>query len=286
MLRNIRLTLAYDGTDFGGWQIQPNRPTVQEAVEKAIHALSGEHVTLLSSGRTDAGVHALGQVASFFTESPIPPENWWSALRAHLPESIIVLESGEAGPKFHATYSAISKRYRYVILNSRVDDPFLRRFTWRVGSQLDAAAMHRAAQSLVGTHDFRCFESNWPNTSTSVRTLYDVRVFRTGTWAMWRPSATEAQPRPPENDSQPLVCIEISGDGFLYNMVRAIAGSLVPIGRGFWPETAIAELISGQKRSRAGETAPAQGLYLVSVEYPESIDAPQMRNSDDGNQRS
>ncbi|MCA9091115.1 MAG: tRNA pseudouridine(38-40) synthase TruA, partial [Planctomycetaceae bacterium] len=156
-MRNIRLRIAYDGTQYAGWQIQPEHPTVQGVLEEAVRKLTGEEVRMLSAGRTDAGVHALGQVANFFTESRIPADRWRPALQDKLPADIVILESDEVPQDFHATFWAKSKRYRYLIYNNLIDDPFLSRYTWRISQPLDVDAMNAAAQVLVGTHDFRSF---------------------------------------------------------------------------------------------------------------------------------
>src|SRR6185369_17632564 len=154
-MRNIRLTLAYDGTRYCGWQIQPNGPTIQEKLEWAIERLTGEKCPVYSAGRTDSGVHAVGQVANFHTTSGIPATNWPGALQAFLPEDIIILKSDEVPAEFHATYSARRKRYRYLLHNGRTLLPFLRNYAHHVRKSLDATAMHAAAQTIVGTHDFR-----------------------------------------------------------------------------------------------------------------------------------
>jgi tRNA pseudouridine38-40 synthase len=278
----IRLQLAYDGTDFAGWQIQPDARTVQGVLEAAIEQLTGESVRVLSAGRTDAGVHALGQVASFRTAASIPPEKWRPALQSLLPPDVVVLSSETAGDDFHATYSAVSKRYRYLIRTSVVDDPFLRRYAWRIGGDLDVGRMRSAAQALLGTHDFRCFESHWPNKATSVRTVLDVSLAKLAHWPGWGRSPVSSVQCPEQQVSRDAsvaldtglstrdsyVSFEIEADGFLYNMVRAIVGTLVNVGRGKWPVESLGEIIAGQDRSRAGETAPPEGLYLVYVKYP------------------
>jgi tRNA pseudouridine38-40 synthase len=284
-MANIRLTLAYDGTDYAGWQVQPDARTVQGELERAILKLTGESVRVLSSGRTDAGVHALGQVANFQTSSSIPADKWRAALQGQLPPDIVVRESAAAPPDFHATYSATSKRYRYVIRNALVEDPFLRRYAWRINADLDVDAIAAAARSLLGTHDFRCFETEFPNKATSVRTVFDVDVRRTSGWNVWSPAPIAESAPPASGGRQPaetalnpagavpsseFLGFEIEADGFLYNMVRAIVGTLVNIGRGKWPVTALEQAIVSQDRSHAGETAPPQGLYLVLVRYPES----------------
>jgi tRNA pseudouridine38-40 synthase len=261
---NIRLTIAYDGGQFAGWQVQPQQRTVQGVLEEAIQRLTGERTRVLSAGRTDAGVHALGQVANFHTSAGIPPENWRPALQSRLPDDVAILDSRAVADEFHATYSARQKRYRYLIREALVEDPLLRRYAWRLSGPLDAGAMHAASLALRGTHDFRCFETDWPNKATSVRTIHDVQVRRMPGWPGWDSPRSHPPAANPEGE---FIVFEIAGDGFLYNMVRAIVGTLVNVGRGKWPVEVIGSIIAGQDRGLAGETAPAHGLYLVSVEY-------------------
>jgi tRNA pseudouridine38-40 synthase len=288
---NIRLTLAYDGTAFCGWQVQPDARTVQGVLQSAIESLTGERVNLLSAGRTDSGVHALGQVANFVTGSTIPAEKWRAALQGKLPADVVILDSREVPAEFHATYSAVRKRYRYLIRQSLIDDPFVGRYVWRIGGELDVDAMNAAARLLLGKHDFRCFETEWPNKATSVRTIQHAEWSQVERWPGWSTSgalgatglASANQESPvlsnqhgqsPWHPPQPeFLSFEIEADGFLYNMVRAIVGTLVNVGRGKWPVDCVSEIIAGQDRSTAGETAPAHGLYLVRVNYPSLPDS-------------
>jgi len=266
---NLRLLLAYDGTDFTGWQIQENRRTVQGVLEAAIQDLTGLAPRLLCAGRTDSGVHALGQVASLETRSTIPADKWRSALRVRLPEDLIVREVTEVPPRFHATYSPISKRYRYLIHNSLVEDMFLRRYSWKVRPPLDVEAMQLAASRLLGTHDFRSFESNWPNNkTTSVRTVHDLQVFRTSHGPMMQGFSCHTE----ESGPQDFIAIEIEADGFLYNMVRIIAGTLVDVGKGTRTPEDVERILIAQNRQLAGDTSPAHGLFLVQVYYPKNDD--------------
>jgi tRNA pseudouridine38-40 synthase len=292
--RNIRLTLAYDGTNYCGWQVQKNGPSIQAALEQAIERLTGERAPVFSAGRTDSGVHALGQVANFHTTFPIPAENFRPALQTKLPEDIVILEAREVASAFHATFKAVSKRYRYLIDNSPVPMPFLKKYAWQLRRRLDENAMHAAAQLLLGTHDFRSFETDWPNKVTSVRTVMEVSVRRAPMWDLWttnratpraRPRiALEGIGRPPgtsptdENPhgsdavfpiraDAPLLIVEIVADGFLYNMVRSIVGTLVNVGRGKWEAADVTAILEAKRRSVAGSTAPACGLYLVSAMY-------------------
>lgn len=266
MARNIRLTLAYDGTAYCGWQVQSNGPTVQAALERAILAVTGEHCSVFSAGRTDSGVHALGQVANFHTSSPLPAANFRPALQTKLPPDIVVLDARDALPEFHATFDAKRKQYRYLIDNSGIALPFLRRYAWQLRRPLDADAMHSAAQSLVGRHDFRSFETDWPNKASSVRTVMSLCVKRRPLWEMW--DGAEASDRDQdETAARPLIVIEITADGFLYNMVRSITGTLVNVGRKKWSSCDVERILRAQQREAAGATAPACGLYLVRVDY-------------------
>lgn len=245
-MRNLKLTLAYDGTDFFGWQTQPGRRTVQETLEAAIARLTGEErVRVNASGRTDSGVHAVAQVANFRTASTIPAEKWRAALNAHLPDDVVVKQAEEAAPDFDANRDAVRKTYRYVIHDGETADPFLRRYSCRSRRRLDAAAMTRAAVVLEGKHDFAAFETEWPNRASSVRTITRIAVNRFGDW-LW---------------------LDVEADGFLYNMVRAIAGTLMNVGRGYWPEEEVGLILAGRDRTRAGPTAPPEGLFLLRVEY-------------------
>lgn len=285
-MRNIRLTLAYDGTHFHGWQVQPRARTVQAVLEKAIQELTGEKANVLSAGRTDSGVHALGHVANFRTESHIPAENFCPALQTKLPPDIVLLDSREVPLEFHATFAAKRKHYRYVIDNSPVPLPFLRSYAYSLRRELDAEAMHAAAQSLVGTHDFRSFETDWPNKATSVRTVFELTVTRQSLWPVWLPSAecgarnaeqvevkegpfTSSALRVPRSE---FITLDITADGFLYNMVRSITGTLINVGRGKWTSEDVARILHTQTRTAAGATAPACGLYLVEVIYDPSKD--------------
>ncbi|MEM1303931.1 MAG: tRNA pseudouridine(38-40) synthase TruA [Planctomycetota bacterium] len=245
----LKLTVVYDGTDFAGWQAQPERRTVQGVLETAWREITGETVRLTASGRTDAGVHAEGQVAGLATESLIPPEKLRAALNAKLPDDVIVRLVEVAPDHFHATHDALRKTYRYQIHNSRVPPLFDRRFAWHVPTgELDAPAMGQGGASIVGRHDFACFESTGSERSSTVRTILDLNVTRAGE----------------------RVDLSVTGDGFLYNMVRAIAGTLVEVGRGARQPEWVAEVLASRDRTMAGPTAPACGLVLASVDYGDS----------------
>jgi tRNA pseudouridine38-40 synthase len=276
--RNIMLVLAYDGTAYAGWQIQPNGLTVQECLESAIQRITGESVRVLCAGRTDAGVHAAGQVASFRTQSSIPAPQFRAALQSALPHErdIVVLESREVSPDFHATFSAIRKTYRYLLFDGSVCPPFLRRYVATSRVRLDAVAMHTAAQHLIGTHDFRCFESHYPNKATSVRTVERAAVTRTDVWWPWRETTQLSRDVPAVAEGQaeatgPCLSFEVTADGFLYNMVRAIVGTLQEIGGGKQPPDHLRKVIRSLDRKHAGMTAAACGLHLIHVEYPPAL---------------
>jgi tRNA pseudouridine38-40 synthase len=277
-MRTIKLTLAYDGTDFAGWQTQETGRSVQSALEDALEKITGARPSTLASGRTDAGVHALGQVASFCTESHLPLDVLQRALNAELPRSIAVLDAAEVHDGFHATHDALRKRYRYVLHDGPVRDVFSLRYAWHFGhGRLNVEAMQRAAAALVGTHDFSSFETTGAPRKTSVRTVYELCIEREGT-AQSSPllpgegqgvRATKTGLSPlPSPDQSDYVTIEIEANGFLYNMVRTIVGTLVDVGRGARPESWPGEVLAARDRRRAGRTAPPQGLFLVSVQYP------------------
>ena len=248
-MRTIKLTLAYDGTAYAGWQWQAGQRTLQGELEAALARVSGESIRITASGRTDAGVHALGQVVSFQLDGDMPSAVLQKALNAELPDDMAVLEVADARENFHAIRAAIRKRYRYVINDGRVRDVFRRQYAWHYRRRLDTDAMQRAASVLVGTHDFRSFETTGSERSSSIRTVYEISVARAG------------------RGSPDLVTVEIEADGFLYNMVRSIVGTLVEVGRGVRTEVWPAEVLAARDRRAAGMTAPAQGLFLVSVQY-------------------
>lgn len=253
--RTVKLTLAYDGTDFAGWQAQVNARTVQQTLEVALQQLTGEQVRATASGRTDSGVHALGQVASFETSSTMPAEVFRKALNALLPEDLVVVAAESAPPGFNALRNARRKRYRYTLHDGQKADVFRRRYCWAVRQRLDDAAMQRAAQALVGQHDFRCFESLGSPRATSVRSIFALSVDR--------------QP-PPDED---FIFVEIEADGFLYNMARSIVGTLYDVGRGASSESTPGEIMTTLNRRAAGQTAPPQGLCLLWVSYEEWLKA-------------
>ncbi len=253
----FKITIAYDGTDFSGWQAQPNQRTVQEVFEHAWQEITGEQLRVRASSRTDSGVHARGQVVGVKSETSIPADKIRCGLNAKLPDDVVVLSVELANDDFHATHQATGKRYRYRIHNDYRRPVFDRQFVWHMPKPLDIEAMHRTGQALVGKHDFASFESAGSERETSVRTIFDLEVSR-------------GPQQDNHLDPSPEIWIEIEGDGFLYNMVRAIAGSLVAVGLGRKPESWLSETLIAADRRIAGQTAPAQGLILLKVDYPVS----------------
>ena len=259
-MRTLRLILSYDGTAYAGWQVQPQCQTVQGVLEAAIEKITGRSTRTMASGRTDAGVHALGQVVAFRTESELHADVLRRALNAELPRDVAVREVTEAPDGFHPIRDAVRKRYRYVIHDGRVRDVFQRQYCWHyVRGRLDADAMNRAAQALLGRHDFSSFESSGAERESSVRTVFDISVKR---GRAGRPDQFFADQIIPDQ-----VLLEVEADGFLYNMVRAIVGTLVEVGRGAQRETWPAEVLRAVDRAAAGPTAPPQGLFLLRVDY-------------------
>ena len=266
-MRNIKLLLAYDGTDYFGWERQKQFRSLQQTLEEAIQSLTGESVSVLASGRTDAGVHAIGQVANFRTESRHDCPTIRRALNALLPDDFRVLEAEEVSETFHATHSAKGKRYRYAMHDGVVMDPFLRRYVVHCNWPMDDAAMHLAAQFLLGRNDFSSFETTGSPRESSVRTITHIAVFRGGPEYIWFRENMRTESPITDHRSPSCIFLEVAADGFLYNMVRAIAGTLINVGRGYWPAERLAEILQAQDRTQAGPTALAQGLFLVRVDY-------------------
>lgn len=254
-MRTFRLTLAYDGSTYAGWQSQPDQPTVQDTLELALHKLTGETVRTVASGRTDAGVHALGQVASFRSETHLEPPVLLRAINAHLPPSIRVREVSEVDASFHAIRDARRKRYRYVLEDMQPPNVFGSAFAWQLPTRLDDAAMRRAASVLLGEHDFASFESSGSERESTVRTIHAFDIQR-------QPAILSATA-----DNRDALWIEVEANGFLYNMVRNIVGTLVEVGRGARPEAWVSQVLAACDRRQAGPTAPPQGLFLLWVEY-------------------
>ncbi|MCL6476863.1 MAG: tRNA pseudouridine(38-40) synthase TruA [Peptococcaceae bacterium] len=247
-MRNIKLTIAYDGTDYHGFQEQKRTglPTVQEELEKCLSSLAGRRVQVIGAGRTDAGVHARGQVVNFDAGGwDIPTDRITLALNGVLPKDIVALDAGDVPDGFHARFSAKSKEYRYSVHNSRTPDPFLRRYSYFYPCHLDTGAMAAAAEYLRGRHDFAAFNAGGTPVKSTVRTLYDIRVVRSGE----------------------MIDLILLGDGFLHHMVRIITGTILEVGRKKYPPEEILEILASGDRTRAGPTAPPQGLCLMKVFY-------------------
>lgn len=244
-MRNIKLTIEYDGKEYNGWQKQPNKLNIQGEIERAIQNITGEQVELIGSGRTDAGVHALGQVANFKINSDFPIEKMAIAINSQLKKSIRIKEAEEVPQEFHSRYNCHSKTYQYVIDNSEQGSAIYRGLTYHVPQKLDIEKMQKAVTYFVGEHDFSSFKSSGTSSKSSVRIIYDAKV---------------------EKDGE-KVKISLTGNGFLYNMVRIIAGTLVEVGLEKIEPNEILEIIEKGERARAGKTLPPQGLYLVKVEY-------------------
>jgi tRNA pseudouridine38-40 synthase len=255
----FKLTLSYDGTEFHGWQRQPERRTVQGELERAWFEITGDTARLAGASRTDAGVHAAGQVASIESSTRLSADVLLGGLNAKLPDDAVVRNIELAPDGFHATHDAKRKRYRFSFYNDHRRPLFCRRHAWHVLSQLDVAAMNRAAQPLVGTHDFASFQSVGSERESTVRTIFDAAVQCRA--EQGRGGAAL------DDETAALIDFEVEGDGFLYNMVRASAGSLVEVGRGRRDENWLAEVVAARDRSAAGQTAPPHGLMLLWVAY-------------------
>jgi tRNA pseudouridine38-40 synthase len=252
--RSFALTLAYDGTRYAGWQIQPNGLAIQQVVSEAIGKVVGHAVQVQGSGRTDAGVHAVGQVASFATESwTLDADRLVQAINRHLPRDIVVLESRSVALSFDPIRNAIGKRYRYCIRTSRVPDPMRHMHHWWIPRSLDIEAMRSATDLLLGTHDFKAFQTLGSVRKTTTRTIrcIDLRFEEAVAGSEW--------------------IIEIEADGFLYNMARNIVGAMVEVGRGRFAPSWIRDVLDSRRRSTESQTAPARGLCLLRVDYPPSV---------------
>ena len=305
MKRRLKLELSYDGTRYSGWQAQADVPTIQRTIESRLEGIIGHHANLLGSGRTDAGVHAIRQVAAFWTENPIPAPAIAKALNATLPNDIRIYRAEEVPMEFHPINDAKSKRYRYIIDDSRPPLPFFLNHTWIVYKPLDLKIMQDAAAYLHGEHDFACFQSVGSPRQSTRRTIYDIsvrRVRQTTPWSLrpyyspnrsadvssasgeksghgaYTPKTRTRRPRSwTRSQEHSFLVLEVEADGFLYNMVRAIAGTLFLFGssessrrgsRGHGIKAPLMqEILESRDRDRAGPTAPANGLYMLEVIY-------------------
>jgi tRNA pseudouridine38-40 synthase len=241
------LVLEYEGTRYHGWQIQDNGYTVQEALSDAIYKISGERTMPHGAGRTDAGVHALGQVASFLTNSRIPGERIADALNAYLPRNISVLDSRDVSLDFHPRKHARGKHYRYLVLNRSRRDVMFENRSWHYSAELDVEMMNKAGSTFVGTHDFTSFCASGHSVKTFERTIHKATWHRMGD----------------------LLVFDVEGSGFLYNMVRIMVGTLVDVGRGKIIDSDVRDILERKNRMLAGATAPADGLYMMKVFYNE-----------------
>ncbi len=244
-MKRIRLTVAYDGTAYCGWQIQPNGITIEEVLNRELSGLTGEKTRVTGASRTDAGVHAMGNIAVFDSETTIPPERVAHALNCRLPEDIAVVKSEEVPGEWHPRREKSVKTYVYRILNREMPDPVRRLTTYHVSFPLDLAKMQEAAGYLKGEHDFKSFCNVRTEVEDTVRTVYDLDVAR----------------------KEDVITIRIRGNGFLYNMVRIIAGTLLDAGRGAYSPDRVKEILELRNRAAAGATAPPQGLMLMEISY-------------------
>ena len=245
-MRNIKLVIEYEGTNYCGWQIQPNGSTVQQVLQETIARMTGHPVHLIGAGRTDAGVHALGQVANFHTSCRIPLEGFWRGLNGLLPKDIVVHSVEEVPLDFHAQFGAKGKTYRYQILNRPSPSAIYRNHCWHIPHPLDRAAMEEATRALIGRKDFSSFQGADPEPTGSVREIFQAE------WS---------------TEDPPFLSFTISGSGFLKHMVRNVVGTLVEVGRGKSSPEDFIRIIAAKDRRAAGMTAPPQGLFLVKVDY-------------------
>lgn len=244
-MRTIKLLLEYDGTNYSGWQVQPEQDTIQGRLEKALKSITGEDVRVIGSGRTDAGVHAIGQVAHFKTSSSMKPAEFRRALNGMLPRDIAVREASEMPEDFHAQYSAKRKLYRYVILQVETRSAFGHRYAWDIGYAMDVKSMQKAAEHLLGTHDFSAFRATSCTAGNPVKTIHRLEIHQRG------------------HD----IVFLIEADGFLRHMVRTIVGTLAEVGRGYLLADDVRDILESRDRTKAGPTAPPHGLFLLEVTY-------------------
>ncbi len=247
-MKRVKLTVAYDGTRYCGWQVQPNGLSVQEVLNRHLREFLKEPVSTIGASRTDAGVHALGNVAVFDTESQIPGDKFSYALNSRLPEDIRIQHSCEVPPDFHPRFQRTVKTYEYKILNRRFPDPTKRLYTCFYYYPLHVEWMQQGAAYLVGEHDFKSFSTFKPEVESTIRRIHYVTV---------------------ERSADDVITIRIEGDGFLYHMVRIIAGTLMRVGGGYYPPEHVKEILEAKDRNLAGETARPEGLTLVNIRYPD-----------------
>jgi tRNA pseudouridine38-40 synthase len=268
---HFKITLAYDGTDYVGWQRQANGVSIQEVIEDALRELDGRAVAVAGAGRTDSGVHALGQVAAFTIERALAPDAVLRALNAHLPDDIRVMSADEVPMSFHPRFDARTKTYRYRIWNGEIISPFERRYAWHAAGALDVDAMRAAARLVEGTHDFAAFQAAGSEVASTTRAVAASGIFTTEDTedaegqTFWPARFELRVPRALRGGE--LIVYEVTGNGFLRHMVRAIVGTLAEIGRGRRPVGWMADVLASRDRAAAGPTSPAAGLFLVRVDY-------------------
>ena len=246
-MRNIKLVIEYDGSGFNGWQKQPNKLNIQGEIEAVIENITKEKIELIASGRTDAGVHAIGQVANFKTNSNIPIEKIPIAINSQVKNSIRIKSAEEVDERFHSRYNCKRKTYRYIIDNSKYGSSIFRNMTYHMPIKLNINEMQKAVKYFEGEHDFKAFKSSGTSSKSSVRTIYEAKVIKKNEY----------------------IILELTGNGFLYNMVRIIAGTLVDVGLEKLKAKDIPVILEKKDRQKAGKTLPPQGLFLVKVEYDE-----------------
>ncbi len=241
----IKLTLSYDGTAYCGWQVQPNGITVQEVVENAVMSVTGEKVRVTGSGRTDAGVHAQGQVAHFDTESTVPPHKFYKALNGYLPQDVKILKSEQIADDFHACNTAKKKTYEYTLYCADTELPLIDRYAVKLEKEPDLKAMQQTAKEFLGEHDFKAFSATGSSVKTTVRTIYDIAVIR----------------------EEEKIKIRVTGNGFLYNMVRIMVGAILGVGNGELTVEDVKKALATGERAVQIKTLSAKGLCLIKVEY-------------------
>ena len=272
ILRRIMITIAYDGTDYVGWQMQPNGVAVEQVINKALSELLKEDIIIAGASRTDSGVHADGNVAIFDTETRIPADKICFALNQRLPKDIVCTSSCEVNPDFHPRHADCVKTYEYRIYNAVHPDPLKRRYSYFVYVPLDIDAMRKAAEYLKGEHDFASFCSAHAQVKTTVRNIYSLDIITTDIASVVIGGENQRLPLevlPSKKYMANDITIRISGNGFLYNMVRIIVGTLVKVGYHFYPPEYVKTILEAKDRTKAGPKAPAEGLKLVGIKYRE-----------------
>ena len=244
-MKNVKLTIEYDGTNYHGWQYQSNVNSIQEEIEKALTKITGEYINIFGSGRTDAGVHAVGQVANFYTTCQLPVERFKYALNMRLPRDITIVDSEEVNLDFHSRFSAKKKKYKYIIYNNEIPSVINRNYSYHIINKLNIDEMKEASEFLIGTHDFKSFMTKGTVVKDTIRTIYSIDIIK----------------------QDKFIEIIIVGSSFLRSMIRIIVGTLILIGNGKLEKQALPNIILGKKRCLSGPTVPPQGLYLEKVYY-------------------